>query len=72
MTPFNDPDVISPASRSTSSSPKPFVLCSFMLIYPPQFVDFLAQPDDEASDDNDSDHVYESEYSSSESDEDSD
>jgi len=43
-----------------------------MLIYPPQFVDFLAQPDDEASDDNDSDHVYESEYFSSESDEDSD
>lgn len=39
-------------------------------ILPEEFVDLLAQPDDDESDDNDSD-VYESEYSS-ESDEDSD
>jgi len=38
-------------------------------ILPKEFVDLLAQPDDKASDDNDSD-VYEFEYSSSESDED--
>jgi len=38
-------------------------------ILPKEFVDLLAQPDDKASDDNDSD-VYEFEFSSSESDED--